>query len=260
MTKRKKVSLILTTYNCRENLIRTLDSIARQDYPDLEIVIVDGGSTDGTVDVIKEFAAGHSRRNTLQVKWISEKDNGIYDAMNKGYRRSEGDIVAFFNDFFLMDNAVSLMVNAIEDGDYDGAHADLIYATDEKVKRYWKMGRGKIENGWMPGHPTLYLKREVYEKYGIYNPDYKCSADYEFMIRILRDHTVRLAYVPKTILRMYYGGTSTQGAGSYFLSLKEAHRALKENRVPFAFKIDILRTCRVFAQFAGAGGYKGSIN
>lgn len=88
--------------------------------------------------------------------------------------------------FFLVLNAVSLIVSAIEGGDYDGAHADLIYAEDDKVKRYWKMGKGNLKNGWLPGHPTMYLKKEVYKKYGLYNIKYKCSADYEFMVRMLR--------------------------------------------------------------------------
>ena len=103
--------------------------------------------------------------------------------------------------------------------------------------------------GWMPGHPTLFLKREIYKKYGLYNPDYRIAADYEFMIRFLKDKSNRLAYLPKTIIRMYYGGTSTSSISSYLLSLKEGHRALKDNGIKGAFAIDIIRTCRVLMQF-----------
>lgn len=252
----KKVSLILTSYNCRENIKRTLKSIETQDYPDVEVVIVDGISTDGTVDVIRKF----ERVSRYECHWVSEKDRGLYDAMNKGLLLATGEIIAFFNDLFLRSDAISLMVKAITDGDSDGAHADLIYATDDKVKRYWKMGNGKMTQGWMPGHPTLYLKREVYDKYGNYNIDYKCSADYEFMIRMLKDGHIRLAYVPVTLIRMYYGGTSTGSAGSYFISLKEGHKALKSNGIKFAWWIDFRRTLKVCTQFLKAGKYKGKIN
>ncbi len=251
-----KVSLILTSYNCRENIGRTLQSIEAQDYPAIEIVIVDGLSTDGTIDIIKQF----ERSTKHECRGVSEKDKGIYDAMNKGLSLSTGEIVAFFNDLFLRADAVSLMVQAIVDGNCDGAHADLIYATEDKVKRYWKMGNGKIQKGWMPGHPTLYLKREVYDKYGCYDINYKCSADYEFMVRMLKDEKLRLAYVPVTLVRMYYGGTSTGSAGSYLVSLQEGHKALKTNGIKLAWWIDLRRTFKVFGQFLRAGKYGGKIN
>lgn len=245
MRESVKVSLILTTFNCIENLKHTLKSIEMQDYPKIEVVIADGKSTDGTVEVIRKYES----QSKYEVKWISEKDQGIYDAMNKGYRLSTGEVIAFFNDLFLSEHAVRWMVEAIDTGNCEGAHADLIYATDEKVIRYWKMGEGKIRQGWMPGHPTLYLKREVYEKYGLYDTSYRCSADYEFMVRILKDNEVRLAYVPVTILRMYYGGTSTGSMGSYWLSVREGHRALASNGVRNAWLIDLKRTLRVLWQF-----------
>lgn len=249
-----KVTLILTCYNSKDNLEGTLDSIRKQTYDDLEIVIVDGGSQDGTVDTIRRFEAEYQKR--YAIKWISEPDEGIYDAMNKGYRMSTGDIIAFFNDRFLMDSAIAMMVEAIEHTQSDGAHADLIYATDTSVKRYWKMGTGKIRQGWMPGHPTLYLKRQVYEKYGLYRPEYKCSADFEFMVRILKDEKVKLAYVPRTIISMYYGGTSTAGAGSYWISIKEAHKALVDNGVKCGWFIITLRTIRTLWQFVSVLFYR----
>lgn len=256
MNQEKKVTLVLTCYNCKENLKRTLKSIEMQDYQNIEIIIIDGLSTDGTVDVIKAYA--ENTKHTC--KWISEKDNGIYDAMNKGLKLAGGEIIAFFNDLFLIPNAVSLMVKAIEKDCTDGAHADLIYATDDTVKRYWKMGTGTISNGWMPGHPTLYLKREIYEKYGAYDSNYRCSADYEFMVRILKTGDVKLSYIPVTILKMYYGGTSTGGIRSYIISLREAHKALKSNGIQHAMIIDIKRSIKVLMQFFKAKWYKGIIN
>lgn len=243
----KTVSLILTTYDSEQNLGKTLESIEKQDYPAIEVVIKDGGSSDSTLSIIKEY----EERSKYQVKWSTGKDNGIYDAMNAGYQMATGDIIVFFNDLFLENSVVSQMVRLMEAyPECVGAHADLVYATDEKVIRYWKMGPQKsLYLGWMPGHPTLFLKREIYKKYGLYNPDYRIAADYEFMIRFLKDKSNRLAYLPKTIIRMYYGGTSTSSISSYLLSLKEGHRALKDNGIKGAFAIDIIRTCRVLMQF-----------
>ena len=243
----KTVSLILTTYNSAENLARTLQSIEEQDYEQIEVNIKDGGSTDNTLDIIKEYE--NSSHHT--VHWISCPDTGIYDAMNQGYELAEGDIIVFFNDLFLIPDAVSKMVKVIEENEgCVGAHADLVYATDEKVVRYWKMGRQKsLHTGWMPGHPTLFLKREIYEKYGLYRTDFKIAADYEFMIRFLKDKENKLAYLPETIIRMFYGGTSTSSTGSYLKSLEEGHSALKLNGIKGTMFIDLLRTCRVLLQF-----------
>lgn len=245
-----KVSLVLTSYNCKDNIRRTLDSIERQSYQNIEILIADGGSSDGTVDIIKEYEECTSRN----MKWISEPDNGIYDAMNKGYRMSTGDIIAFFNEEFVNKDAVKLMVEAIEDNDCVGAHADFVYATDTEVKRLWRMEEGKITQGWMPGHPTLYLKREIYEKYGLYKDNYKYSADYELMVRVLHCGKEKIAYVPTIIARMYYGGTSTNSVKAYYVTWLEAHNALRKNNVRGAFLIDVKRTLRLFGQFKEARG------
>lgn len=243
----KLVSVILTTYNCKSNLTQTLESIEMQDYANLEIVIKDGGSTDGTLDLIRDY----EKSSRFTVKWVSVSDKGIFDAMNQGYQMAVGDVIVFFNDEFMNTQVVSRMIQVMEKKpECVGAHANLIYATDEKVIRYWKMGPQKsLYWGWMPGHPTLFLKRDVYEKYGLYNPDYAIAADYEFMIRFLKDKCNRLAYLPEVIIRMYYGGTSTSNSSSYLLSLKEGHRALKDNGIKGALWIDLLRTGRVVMQF-----------
>lgn len=241
-----KVSLILTTYNCKSNLIKTLHSIDEQDYDDIEVVIKDGVSTDGTIAIIEEYAQKHEN-----VIWKSEPDSGIYDAMNQGFLLSTGELVAFFNDLFTTPHAVSRFVAAIENGGEHciGAHADLVYATEKKVVRYWKMGQGKIKQGWMPGHPTLYLKREVYNKYGLYDTNYRCSADYEFMVRILKDERHELAYIQEVLVSMFYGGTSTQGISSYWLSIKEAYKALRKNKISQPLLIILKRFVRVMCQF-----------
>lgn len=239
------VSLILTTYNCKDNLKKTLESIESQDYSDLEVVIKDGGSTDGTVEMIKQY----EKNSRFIVKWASMTDEGLYDAMNQGLSLSTGEIILFFNDRFTGSDVVSKCIRQMEQDGADGVHGDLVYAEDGVVKRYWKMGKGRIGSGWMPGHPTLFLRREIYEQYGNYNSTYQCSADFEFMVRILKDRKVKLSYIPEILVEMYYGGTSTQSAGAYGVSIREAHRALADNRVRFAWWVVFLRTLRTFPQF-----------
>ena len=246
ISKMEKVSLILTTYNCKENLQKTLKSIENQDYPNIEVVIKDGKSKDGTIDVIQEY----EKKSRNFVVWESKKDSGIYDAMNQGYDLSTGDIIVFFNDVFVDVSAVRKMVEFIQENVCVGAHADLVYADGEKIIRKWHMGEGNIRKGWMPGHPTLFLKREIYEKYGLYDTSFKIAADYEFMIRFLKDEENELVYLPETIISMFYGGTSSGGLKSYLISLKEGHRALKTNGIRMASIIDIRRTIRVLLQFA----------
>lgn len=239
------VSLILTTFNCKENLKKTLASIESQDYPELEVVIKDGGSTDGTLDIVRHF----EKSSRFPVKWVSVSDKGLYHAMNQGLSLATGKVVLFFNDRFTRPDVVSRCMELMEKEGTDGVHGDLVYAENGKVRRYWRMGIGKIRSGWMPGHPTLFLKREVYERYGGYNDAYKCSADYEFMVRILKDGRVKLSYLPEILVEMYYGGTSTQGVGAYGTSILEAHRALAENKVRPAWWIVFLRTVRTIPQF-----------
>ena len=240
-----KVSLILTTFNSIFNFKKTYSSIIIQDYPNIEIIIVDGKSTDGTVEAISKFAADNDN-----IKWISEVDKGIYDAMNKGLYMATGEYILFFNDIFTQKSSVAKLVWAANSNvNCIGAHSDLGYCSDGKIKRYWRMGEGKIDSGWMPAHPTLLLKKEVYSKYGGYKSGYRCSADYEFMVRILRDKNNMLAYVPETLVSMFYGGTSSSGIRAYGISFKESYKALKENSIAHPLLVCIKRAVKVIKQF-----------
>lgn len=254
----QKVSLLITTYNVKDHLTVTLESIEAQDYGSIELVIVDGGSTDGTAAVIRGFAAkypdgkGQSDGDAaISVRWVSEPDRGLYDAMNKAWSMCSGDIVAVCNDKLCMPDAVTKLVRAIEQGGDGciGAHSDLVYTDGERIVRSWHMGEGRLKDGWMPGHPTLFLKRQIYDKYGAYDISYRCAADYEFMVRFLKDEKNRLAYVPEVLVAMFYGGTSNAGLGNYLVSFKEGYMALKKNRVPHPLLITIKRTFRVLRQF-----------
>lgn len=242
-----KVSLLLTTYNSALYLPITLESIQNQTYEAIEVVIVDGCSLDGTLQLIEQFA----QDSRLEVRWVSEPDKGLYDAMNKAYSMCTGDIIAVCNDRLSEENAVALLVDAIEKSGADciGAHSDLVYVEGERIVRRWHMGQGDIRQGWMPGHPTLFLKREIYEKYGQYDITYRCAADYEFMVRFLKDGKNKLAYVPKVLISMFYGGTSNAGLRNYLVSFKEGYMALRTNGVKHPLIITLKRTWRVLRQF-----------
>jgi len=241
-----KISLILTTYNSLDNFCQTMESILGQDYPNYEIVVKDGGSTDGTLEKIAYY------QQMLGERFVSKtcSDTGIYDAMNQGFALSSGQLVVFFNDLLAYPQALSDIVSAYSSFGPDciGVHSDLNYMSGEKIVRAWRMGRGHFRSGWMPGHPTLFLKRSVYEDYGLYDSSLKISADYEFMIRSLYKKEHRLAYLPRVTVHMFYGGTSSASLSSYLLSLKEGHYALVKNKVPLAFQIDLFRTSRVILQ------------
>ena len=240
-----KVSVITTTYNDASNLERIMDQVYRQDYENLEYIIVDGGSTDGTMELIRRM----EKRMPGRFRYLSEPDRGIYDAINKGIALSTGDIIGCCFDRYADEGVIRRMVQAMETECTDGVHGDLYYMDGERIVRRWHQGQGTIRTGWLPGHPTMYLRREVYETYGVYRTDYRIAADYEFMVRILYRKQVTLSYLPEILIYMSYGGTSTSSLGSYLLSLKEGHRALKENGVPFAWFTDLCRTVRVLLQF-----------
>ncbi len=245
MSDRLKVSVVTTTYNDCSHLRRTMEGVLRQDYGNLEYIVVDGASSDGTRELLREMEEPFGGR----LRWISEPDQGIYDALNKGIRMAQGDIIGCCFDYFTVPSAIRRMAEAIEREGTDGVHADLVYKDGDRVVRTWRQGQGKIRFGWMPGHPTLYLRREVYGKYGLYKTGYRCAADYEFMVRILKDGDVRLSYIPETLIEMDYGGTSTASLGAYWVSLKEGHRGLLENHVRGAWFTDACRIARLVWQF-----------
>lgn len=245
MKRLPKVSVITTTYNDADNLERIMEQVAGQDYENLEYIIVDGGSTDGTQALIRRM----EERLIGKIRWISEPDQGIYDALNKGIHLATGDIIGCCFDRFADEHVISRMVEVMEREKTDGVHGDLYYMEGERIVRRWHQGQGNIRSGWMPGHPTLYLRKEVYETFGGYKTDYRIAADYEFMVRILYRKQVTLSYLPEILIYMSHGGTSTNSLGAYVQSLLEGHKALKENGVRFAWVTDVCRVVRVLWQF-----------
>lgn len=243
-----KISIIVATYNDKEHLKLTLDSILSQDYESYECIVIDGSSGDGTIEILKEYEKLFQLRKHDFV-WKSEADKGIYDAINKGIMLAQGDLIGVLYDLYADNHVLSKIVSVIKDEKTDGVHGDLVYRSKEKIVRYWKMGQGKIVKGWIAGHPTLYLKKEIYQKYGLYNIDYKCSGDYEFQTRIFKDNIVKLSYIPEVLVYMFYGGTSSNGLHAYMVSLKEGNQALKENGYKFNWWITFRRMIKVLLQF-----------
>ena len=202
-----KVSIITIAYNSAETIEDTIKSIVAQDYSNIEYIIIDGGSTDKTLSIVDKF-----KESITTI--ISEPDKGIYDAMNKGVQNATGDIVGILNsdDIYADNKVVSRIVEAI--GNKDSIYADLVYVdrdNTDKVTRYWKSGKyrkGIFKNGWMPPHPTFFIKKSCYNQYGTYNLQLKSAADYELMLRMLHKYNISVAYLPEVITKMRVGGQS----------------------------------------------------
>ena len=245
-----KVSIIVATFNDKEHLQMTLDSILEQTYSEIECVVVDGGSTDGTKGMLVDYEERYREKNK-ELQWKSEPDMGIYDAINKGILRSSGELIGVLYDLFASSDIIGRMVKVVEQEQTDGIHGDLEYRRGDQVIRYWKTRQGKIENGWIAGHPTLYLKREIYERYGLYRTDYKCAGDYEFQVRAFYHTGIKLSYIPEVLVYMFYGGTSNNNFRAYMVSLREGNRALRENKVRAYWFVTLKRTFNVLLQFRG---------
>lgn len=227
-----KVSIITVSFNSAKTIASTIDSVLSQDYPNIEYILVDGGSTDGTVDIIQQ---NQSRIG----KWISEKDRGMYDAMNKGIAMATGDVIGILNsdDVYMNTHVISELIELMQSKRAQVVFADLILVDqfdDQKVLRYYDSGHfhpNKFKYGWMPAHPTVFVKRELYEAVGNFSTTYQIAADYEMLIRILAIQRARYAYLPKPVVRMRAGGVSTSGLSRNWILNQEIVRACKENGI-----------------------------
>lgn len=227
-----KVSIITATYNSAETIADTLKSLNSQSYQDIEYIIVDGASEDNTLDVIKQQCP---RVTTI----ISEPDKGIYDALNKGIQAATGDTVGFLHsdDLFAYPDAVQDIVAQLKSSKCDAIYGDLQYVSKydtDKVVRLWKSGtytKAKIKSGWMPPHPTFYMKRDLYQKFGLFDLSFKIAADYDSLLRYLWTNDVNMVYLPKVVMKMRVGGVSNQSLKNIIQKTKEDIRALKNNNI-----------------------------
>jgi glycosyltransferase len=228
-----RVSIITATYNSAETISDTLSSLTEQTYQNIEYIIIDGNSGDNTLKVIKQQCA---RVSTI----ISEADKGIYDALNKGINAATGDIVGFLHsdDLFAYPDAVKDIVDTFKNNHCDAIYADLEYVSKDdtdNVVRLWKSNnytKDKLKNGWMPPHPTFYMKRELYRQYGFFDLSFKIAADYDSLLRYLWVNNLNMGYLPKVLIKMRVGGVSNRSLKNIIQKTKEDIRALSKNNVP----------------------------
>ncbi|MDT0647449.1 glycosyltransferase family 2 protein [Zunongwangia sp. F260] len=245
-----EISIITATYNSEASILSAIKSVAVQDYLNVELVIVDGGSSDNTVSIVKD---NYSR----PLKIISEKDKGIYDALNKGVKAASGDIIGLVHsdDFLASPDIISEVVAAFQQNEVDGVYGDLQYVNKEdtsKVIRYWKSEQfypGLLKEGWMPAHPTLFLRKEVYDKHGLFNLNYRIAADYDLMLRIFSDSVLNFMYLPRVITKMRVGGASNRSLSNIKLKSAEDLLALKANGMRDPYKILAYKNISKLKQF-----------
>jgi glycosyltransferase involved in cell wall biosynthesis len=244
-----KVSVITATFNSAATLTDTLSSVRDQTYPLVEHLIIDGGSKDNTMEIVAGFP---------HVKQIcSEKDRGIYDAMNKGVKRATGDIVGILNsdDFYASENVLREVVDTFQQSGCDAVYGDLQYVCKDdvsKVVRYWRSGpyqQGAFKWGWMPPHPSFFVRHTLYDRCGLFNLDMKTAADYELMLRMIHKEGASLQYLPNVLVKMRTGGASNASLASRLKANADDRKAWDVNGLtPYWFTM-YLKPIRKITQF-----------
>lgn len=227
-----KISIITVVWNNKKTIKDAIDSVLSQTYKDIEYILVDGASSDGTIEIIKSY---EKKIN----KFISEPDKGIYDAMNKGINLATGNIIGILNsdDFYIDKYVVEKVAKEFEEKKVSSVYADLIYVKPENLEksiRYYDSSHFKPDKfpyGWMPAHPTFFVKKEIYDKYGVFKTDYKIAADYELLTRFIGKYKISYSYIKEPIVKMRIGGASTSGIKSNYILNKEIIRACRENDI-----------------------------
>lgn len=226
-----KISVITVAFNSAATIESTILSVLAQKYSNIEFIIIDGKSTDDTMSIIDRF------KNKIQ-KIISEKDSGIYDAMNKGLRYATGDVVGFLHsdDVYASDNVLSEVAGLFKtDDSLEAVYGDLQYVDRQnsgKVIRKWTAGeyrKDKFLEGWMPPHPTFFVKRTCYDKYGMFNTEFRISADYEIMLRFIYKNEIKIKYIPQVLVKMKVGGESNVSVKNRIIANIEDRKAWKIN-------------------------------
>lgn len=237
-----KVSIITVTHNSARFLQDCIDSVISQTYTDIEHVVVDGASSDGTVDIIK-------KNNNHIAKWVSEKDNGMYDAINKGMQMATGDVIGILNsdDMLASAGVIEQIVTYFKEHTVDSVYGDLVYIDQrntKKIIRYWKglsYNRFRFNYGWMPAHPTFYIRKELLSDLGGYESHYFTAADYEFMARYLYKYRISAKYLPLLIVKMRVGGASNRTLFNRLRANRRDYLAMKVNDIPFPHIASILK-------------------
>lgn len=230
-----KVTIITVAYNSGKTLADTFRSVLAQTYHDIEYIVVDGGSTDNSMEIIRKWEPRFEGR----MRWISEKDKGIYDAMNKGFQMATGDVIGIINsdDFFTANNIVERFVPEFKDASLDAIYGDVHFVRDgnfSKCVRYYSSRLFHprwLRFGFMPAHPSFYCRREVFDRAGLYKTDYMIGSDYEMMVRLFRTFHIKAKYLPIDFVTMRTGGLSTRNMYSRYQLVKDDVRACRENGI-----------------------------
>lgn len=244
-----KVTVITATWNSAATISETLDSLSLQDYNNIEYIVIDGASIDNTVEIVKKYG-------DMVSKIVSENDNGIYDALNKGIGLADGDVIGFLHsdDFFSNSNVISKIAEAFNDQNVDAVYGDLDYVAKDditKIIRRWKSGPfeyGNLRNGWMPPHPTFYLRKKHYERLGKFNLSYSISADYDSILRFLWKNRLVPKYIPSVLVKMRVGGESNRSLTNIIKKTKEDKSVMKSNDLPY-FRALLLKNLSKIPQF-----------
>ena len=231
-----KVSIITVSYNSVSTISDTINSVLSQTYSDIEYIIIDGHSTDGTIELINSFGDRIS-------KFISEPDKGMYDAINKGIKISSGDIIGILHsdDFFYDNLVIEKIAKEFEDTNIDAVYGDVLFVSPvdtSKIVRYYSsrlFNSEKFKFGYMPAHPSFYVKRELYDKLGYYKTDYKIAADFELLIRFIHINKINHKYIEMPFVKMRTGGVSNNSIFSRITLNKEISRACNENGIKTNF-------------------------
>lgn len=246
-----KISIITVCYNSESTIKETFESVLKQTYKNFEYIVVDGKSKDNTVSIIKDYKMKFKTRGIV-LNYTSEKDDGLYDAVNKGISICTGNIIGIINsdDIIHDKNAFKKIVERFEKDKCDATYSDLYmmdYETMRMPNRIFIAGKKSYKIGWYPPHPTLYVKKDIYNKYGNYDTNYRIAADYDFMVRIMKNK-IKMSYIKEPLIYMRAGGTSTNSLKSYKKSFDEAIDVLKKNGVKFAYLVNVRRTLVIIKQ------------
>jgi len=245
-----KVSILTVVYNGAATIRHCIESVLGQDYPDIEYIIVDGNSKDGTQEIVQSYGDKIAR-------FLSEPDAGIYDAMNKGIQLATGDVIGILNadDFYAYPSVISEVARVLASGDFDASYGDLEYidANDATVvRRKWVSGAYKVGaflNGWMPPHPTFFVRKEVYNTHGHFRLDLGSAADYELMLRFVHRENIKLVYLPKVLVKMRAGGVSNSTLKNRIAANRNDRMAWKINNIKPRFYTLWLKPLRKIVQF-----------